>query len=342
MKNLNLLKKLCVANGISGDEGSIREIIIDEIKDYISEYKIDNLGNIIAFKKGKNRAVKKLMISAHMDEVGFIVTDITSDGLIKFDEVGGIDRRVLPGRSVLIGGRVWGVIGTKPIHLCSNDEREKIPEYDSMYIDIGANSKEDAEKIVSLGDSITFESFYENNGYTIKSKAIDDRAGCFLMIEMIKSELEYDTYFTFVVQEEVGLHGAKVASYTVNPDFAIVLEATTAADIPEISTSKQVCNVNGGAVIGYMDKRTIYDKGMINHAKYLAEEHNIKLQFKRAVAGGNDAGVIHESRVGVRTLAISLPCRYLHSQLSLISKSDLEDTYNLACLLSSDISGGKI
>lgn len=342
MRDLTLLKKLCVSNGISGDENNIRNIIINEIKDYVTEYKTDNLGNIIAFKKGKRRAEKKLMISAHMDEVGFIVTDITSDGLIKFDEVGGIDRRVLPGRSVIINNKVSGVIGVKPIHLCDSDERKAIPKYISMYIDIGAESGKEAEKFVSLGDSVTFEALYHENDYSIMSKAIDDRAGCFMMIELIKSDLEYDTFFTFVVQEEVGLHGAKVAAYTVAPDFSLVLESTTAADIPEVPSSKQVCNVGKGAVIGVMDRRTIYDKGLINRAKDLCEVNNIKLQFKRAIAGGNDAGAIHEARGGVRTLAVSLPCRYLHSQISLIAKSDIEDMYKLVKLLSEEISGGNI
>lgn len=342
MNNIELLKELCSSNGISGNEKNVRDIIISEIKDYVTEYHIDNLGNIIAFKEGKKRAEKKLMISAHMDEVGFIVTDITSDGLIKFDEVGGIDRRVLLGRRVIIENKTVGVIGVKPIHLCNSDEKKKIPSYDSMYIDIGADSKEEAEKFVSLGDNIAFESFYEDNGFTIKSKALDDRAGCFLMTEMIKSDLEYDMYFTFVTQEEVGLRGSKVAAYTVNPDFAIVLESTTAADVPDVSVEKQVCSVGNGAVIGYMDRRTIYDRGMIERAKILSENNNIKLQFKKAVAGGNDAGSIHESRGGVRTLAISIACRYLHASLSLIAKSDLDDVYNLALLLSEDICGGRL
>lgn len=342
MNNLDLLKKLCNTNGISGDEKSVRDIIIDEIKDYVTEYRIDNLGNIIAFKKGKHKSVNKLMISAHMDEVGFIVTDITSDGLIKFNEVGGIDRRVIPGRRVIIGKNIFGAVGVKPIHTCDSAERKKIPSYSSMYIDIGADSKEEAEKYVSLGDSVNFEPFYEENDYSVKAKALDDRAGCFIMVQMIKSKLECDTYFTFVTQEEVGLHGSKVAAYSVNPDYAIVLESTTAADIPEIASSKQVCNVGKGAVIGYMDRRTIYDKGLIKRAEILSQENNIKLQFKRAVAGGNDAGAIHESRGGVRTLAISLPCRYLHSRISLISKSDIEDVYKLADLLSRDICGGKV
>jgi len=340
LNNLSLLERLCTANGISGDESSVRQIILDEIKDFATEITTDNLGNLIVFKKGREQAKNRLMISAHMDEVGFIVTDITSDGLIKFDEVGGIDRRVVPACNVLINGKTRGVVGVKPIHLCSSDESKKIPEYNKMYIDIGANSKEEALSAVSLGDSITFNSQYYENDYTIQSKAIDDRVGCFIMIEMIKQDLPYDMYFTFVTQEEVGLRGAKVASYTVNPDFAIVLEATTAADVPNVS--KQICNLGKGAVIGFMDKSTVYDKGLINKCKAIADDKNYKLQFKRGIAGGNDAGIIHKSRRGVRTLAISLPCRYLHSQRSMIAKCDIDSVYNLAYNLAVEITGGNV
>ncbi len=340
--NTELLRQLCITNGISGDENCVRDIIIKEIKDYVTDCYTDNLGNIIAFKKGKKTPENKLMISAHMDEVGFIVTDITSDGFIKFDEVGGTDRRVLPGRTVLINNKTYGVIGTMPVHLCTLDESKKIPAYSDMYIDIGADSKEQAQSLVNLGDSITFEVYYEDNGYTIRSKALDDRAGCFMMIEMLKTELDYDMYFTFVVQEETGLNGAKTAAYTVNPDYSIVLESTTAADFPDIPSTKQCCNVGDGAVIGYMDRRTIYDRGLIKKAIDIAQQNDIKLQFKRAVAGGNDAGVIHNSRGGVRTLAISLPCRYLHSQISLIAKSDLEHTFKLTKLLACKIAGGNV
>lgn len=342
MQNLTLLRKLCTANGISGDENNIKKIIFDEIKEYATDISTDNLGNLIVYKKGLKTPKNKLIISAHMDEVGFIVTDITSDGFIKFDEVGGIDRRVVLGTNVLIKNKINGVTSVKPVHLCDSEERSKIPSYCDMCIDIGANSREDAETVVSLGDSITFSSFYFENNYTIKSKALDDRLGCFIMIEMIKQELPYDMYFTFVVQEEVGLRGAKVAAYRVEPDFAIVLESTTAADIPEVAQAKQVCNLSGGAVIGYMDRSTIYDKGLINHCKKLSKEKNIKIQFKRAVAGGNDSGIIHSTKNGVRTLAISIPCRYLHSQMSLISKSDIDDVYNLAENLAFDICGDNL
>lgn len=336
-----LLKKLCAADGISGDEKDIRDIILSEIDGY-ADVKTDNLGNIIAFKKGRKRAVGKLMISAHMDEVGFIVTDITDDGLIKFDEVGGIDRRVLPGRNVVINRKVNGVIGVKPVHLCDKDEQTRIPSYSDMYIDIGAESREEAEKYVSVGDSVAFKSVYRENDDGIFSKALDDRVGCRIMIDMIKSELEYDTFFAFVVQEEVGLHGAKAAAFTVAPDYSIVLESTTAADVPDVARTKQVCNVGEGAVIGYMDRRTIYDRGLIEKCRELSEKHGIPMQFKRAVAGGNDAGAIHDSRGGVRTIAVSLPCRYLHAQLSYISKKDYNSVSRLAIELAREIAGGNV
>lgn len=341
--NNSLLKELCLTNGISGDESTVRDIILAEIKKFATDVKIDPLGNIIVFKKGKETPKNKLLISAHMDEVGFIVTEITSDGLIKFDEVGGIDRRVVLGDRVVIGkNKVNGVIMVKPIHLSKGDEQSVIPSYSDMYIDIGADSKDEAEKYVNYGDSICFESFYQNNVETVMSKAIDDRAGCCMMIEMIKSELPYDMYFSFVVQEEVGLRGATTASFTVNPDFAIVLESTTACDVPGVEDTKQVCKVGSGAVVSFMDRRTIYDKTLVNLAFEIAKKNNYKVQYKKAVAGGNDAGAIQKSRNGVRTLALSIPCRYLHSPIGLISVKDYDDTYNIAFELAKTICGGNI
>ena len=332
MTDFKLLEKLCTVEGISGDEGSVREIIINEIKPFADEIKTDNLGNIIAFKKGKNRAKAKLMLSAHMDEVGYL----------KFDEVGGLDRRVVLGKTVTVGkNKVNGVIGVKPIHLSKSDERTAVPKYGEMYIDIGATSKDDALSVVSYGDSVNFNSIYENNGYTIKSKAIDDRFGCLALIELIKSELEYDMHFVFAVQEEVGLRGAKVAAYSVDPEFAIVVETTTAADIAGVEETRQVCNLGDGAVISVMDRRTIYDKRMSEMAFECAEKTGAKAQYKRAVAGGNDSGVIHQSRGGVKTLAISLPCRYLHSSVTVANVSDCDDIIKIVSALANKIAGGE-
>lgn len=344
-----LLKKLCTCSGISGDEKNVRDIIISEIKDYADSIKTDNLGNLIVFKKGLKTPSKKLMISAHMDEVGFMVTYITENGFIKFDQVGGIDRRVVFGKRVTLGeNHIDGVVGVKPIHLCSDEERETIPKYSDMYIDIGAESREEAEKYVNIGDSVCFYSPFEinenaeNMGTTLKAKAIDDRAGCFIMIELIKSTLEYDCTFTFVVQEEVGLRGAKAAAYTVDPDFAIVLESTTASDIHGCEDSKAVCHVGKGVVVSFMDRSTIYDREMFKEAFYAARDIGVEAQVKSAVAGGNDSGAIHTSRGGVRTLALSLPCRYIHSGLSLVSLRDMEASLKLTKELISRFLGGAI
>ena len=278
-----------------------------------------------------------------MDEVGLMVNDITSDGYIKVDEVGGIDRRVLLGKSVTVGkNKVSGVIGVKPIHLCKGEENGRIPELSEMYIDIGADSKEDALKHIKYGDSINFVSDFTVTSGSITSKALDDRFGCLVLIELIKRELDYDMDFVFVVQEEVGLRGAKVAAFTVDPEFALVIETTTAADIPEIDENKQVCNLSDGAVISVMDRRTIYDKEMIALASECAEKFDIKAQYKRAVAGGNDAGVIHSSKSGVRTLAVSLPCRYLHSPNCVVNKQDFENIINLVSMLAENIAGGRL
>lgn len=343
MLDMKLLERLCKCNGISGDEGKVRELIIEEIKPYADSITVDNLGNLIVHKQGKNRAKSRLMLSAHMDEVGLMVTDITSDGYLKFDEVGGIDRRVLLGKSVTVGmNRINGVIGVKPIHLCKGDEVGRIPELSEMYIDIGADSKENAVEYIKYGDSIDFVSDFNVTADSITSKALDDRFGCLVLIELIRCELEYDMDFAFVVQEEVGLRGAKVAAYTVDPEFALVIETTTAADVPEIDENKQVCNLSDGAVISVMDRRTIYDKEMIALAFDCAEKTNIKAQYKRAVAGGNDAGVIHSSRSGVKTLAVSLPCRYLHSPNCVVNKQDCENMLKLVSELANNIAGGRL
>lgn len=342
MTDFALLEKLCISDGISGDESRVRELIVNEIKPYADEIKIDNLGNVIAFKKGKNRAKAKLMLSAHMDEVGFMVTDVTADGYLKFDEVGGLDRRVVVGKTVTVGkNRINGVIGVKPVHLSRGDERTAIPRLSDMYIDIGATSRDEALGVVNYGDSVNFNSIYENNGYTIKSKGIDDRFGCLALIQLIKSELEYDMHFVFAVQEEVGLRGAKVAAYSVAPDFAIVVETTTAADIAGVEETKQVCNLGDGAVISIMDRRTIYDKRMVEMAFECAEKAGAKAQYKRAVAGGNDSGAIHQSRGGVKTLAISLPCRYLHSSVTVANTSDCDDIIKITSMLANRIAGGE-
>ncbi len=319
------LKELCELNGASGREDSVRQFIIEKIKDN-AEYSVDKLGNIIAFKKGRTTPKNKIMLDAHMDEVGLIITSIQSDGTLTFAEIGGVDASVVIGRQVVVGeNNLNGVVGAKAIHNLSGDEREKTPEMKSLYIDIGAADKEEAEKYISPGDCAYFSSEYiELGNDTIKAKAVDDRFGCALMIDMINSDLEYDLYFTFTVQEELGLRGAKVAAYTVNPDIAIVVETTTAADIDGVTENKQVCKLGNGAVISFMDRSTMYDRQLYNISMELAKEKNIPCQTKTVIAGGNNSGAIHTTREGIKTIAVSAPCRYLHSPSCVVNKNDLK------------------
>ena len=325
-----MLRELCLINGTSGDEGKVRDYIITQIMAYC-EYSVDNLGSIIAYKKGKKAPKQKISINAHMDEVGFIVTGKTDDGYLRFTSVGGIDSRVCLDRIVTVGKKaVKGVIGDKAFHLLSSDEKDRCPSFDDLLIDIGVTSKDEAEQYVSLGDFAYFDCDYVElgNGY-IKAKALDDRIGCMLMIELIKSELEYDTVFCFNVQEEVGLRGSKCTSYAVDADIAIVLESTTAADLDGVSGANRVCVLGDGPVISFMDNRTIYDRELFELGFTVAKENNIPAQTKTAVAGGNDAGAIQTSGDGARVMAISLPTRYIHSGASVVKASDIDETRRL-------------
>lgn len=328
------LKNLCLIDGISGDEGRVREYIISEI-DGKCTYEVDPMGNLLVFKKGKKEPKNKVMISAHMDEVGFIVTYICDNGFLKFINVGGVDPKIAVGRAVRVGeNNINGVIGNKAVHLCHGEEENTVPKLDKLYIDIGAKDKEEAEKYVSVGDNVHFISdFIEFGEDKIKAKAIDDRFGCAIMLKMIDSDLEYDTHFAFLVQEEVGCRGAGAAVFSIRPDYAIVLEATTASDISGVSNEDRVCVQGKGAVVSFMDRSTVYNRELFKGAFALADKNNILIQTKTTVAGGNDAGAIHKACSGVYTIAVSLPCRYIHSGTSVGDKKDMKSCYDLAVAL---------
>ncbi|MCD7775344.1 MAG: M42 family metallopeptidase [Clostridiales bacterium] len=331
------IRELSLLNGASGHEGSVRDFIISKIQGKC-EYKIDNLGNIIAFKKGKKSPKNKIMLDAHMDEVGVIITYITDDGLLKFGCAGGIDSKVILGRRFVFEGGAIGVAGVKPIHLLEKDERDKIPDADSLYIDIGVSSKAEAAKKVKIGEAGVFLSdFVEFGSGKIKGKALDDRIGCAVLIDLINSELEYDAYFSFSVQEEVGLRGAQTAAYGINPDYAVVLETTTAADIQDVPEHKRVCALGEGAAVSFMDRSTLYSPDLFSRVFKLAEEKNIKIQPKTAIAGGNNAGAIHKSREGVKTITVNVPCRYIHSPSCVCDTRDVESVRALAYALISEL-----
>lgn len=335
---LDTLKKLCTLRGTSGRESCIRAYIESEIpKD--AKVSTDNLGNLIVFREGKNRAKNKLMLSAHMDEVGIIITSIDNSGFLRFATVGGIDPRVLLGRRILFDNDIVGVVGLTPVHLIEQADRKKMPKIEDMYIDIGAKDKEDALKYIALGDTGVFDSdFIPFGEHKIKGKSLDNRVGCAILLDILQSELAYDTYFAFTTREEVGFVGAKAAAFSIDPDFAIVLETTTAADIIGVENEKRVCVLGEGATISFMDRATVYEPELYKKAFEIAKANNISVQYKSLVAGGNDAGAIHKSRGGVRTLTINVPCRYLHSAAGVCDNRDIESVRRLSSLMLEEFS----
>lgn len=333
----SLLKELCEINGASGREEKVREYILNRIGDRCS-CRVTPLGCIIADYKGK-ASDKKLMISAHMDEVGLIVTGINSDGTLSFNCVGGVDPDVAAGRQIIMESGMYGAVGSKAVHNMSADEKKNPPKFDGLYIDIGAKDKEEAEKYIRPGDYAYFTCGYNvSPDNIIRAKAIDDRAGCAIMLAMILESIpEYDCTFTFVTQEEIGLRGARTAAFDVSPDYALVLEATTAADVPLSDGNQKCCMLGKGPVVSYMDRSTVYDRQLFEISKQAAEDNGIKWQTKTMVAGGNDSGAIHISRSGVRTIAISVPCRYLHSPCCVINEEDYFESFALACAMADRI-----
>ncbi len=322
---LEMIKELSLIDAPSGREEKVREYIISKLPES-AEYSVDAMGNLIVFVKGKKQPKNKVMLAAHMDEVGMIVTYITDDGIIKFSNVGGIETAALLGKRVKVGeSGIPGVIGVVPIHLRRGDDELKLPKKCELYIDVGADKKEELDGIVSLGDKVVFESDFVSFGSLVKGKALDDRAGCALMIDMINNGVEYDTWFAFTVQEEVGCRGAAAAAFTVAPDYAVVIETTTAADISGVSGEKEVCKLGNGAVIPFMDGGSVYNPELYKRAGELSVEKGFKMQTKTVVAGGNDARAISNSRGGVKTLTVSFATRYLHSSSCVISKSDIDE-----------------
>lgn len=325
------LEKLCNSDGVSGNETEVRELIKKEITPYADEVITDSMGNLLVKKYGKS-SEKTVMLSCHMDEVGFIISGFTKEGYLEFKTVGGIDTRVILSKKVRIGkDKIKGIIGIKAIHLTKKSERESVPKVNELYIDIGAKDEEDAKKYVKLGDYASFDTKFEMYGEsTIKAKAIDDRAGCYVLAELLKKDLKYDTWFCFCVQEEVGLRGAKITAARIKPDIALVIEATTAADVADSKEHEKVTIVGGGAAISFMDRRTIVPKELCTWLYDQGGKNDIKVQYKTMVAGGNDAGIIHITDGGIKTATVSVPCRYLHSPAGVASIDDINSVLKLS------------
>jgi endoglucanase len=327
-----LLKKLTETPGVPGYEDRIREVVLEELKPLVDETWVDRLGNIIGHRKGEG---PRVMVAAHMDEIGFIVSHIDEKGFLRFALMGGFDPRVLIAQRVIIHGRedVRGVIGTKPIHILDEEERKKALQVKDLHIDT-ALPREEVIKRVSVGDTVTLEGeFTELNEKAYCAKAFDDRIGIYIIIEALKRLKKHkaDIYVVATTQEEVGLRGAIASSYAVEPDIGIAVDITIAADVPGSKDHESVTRLGEGAAIKIMDTISISDKRIVNFLKGIAEERKIKYQMEILPRGGTDAGAMQRSRGGVHVATISIPTRYAHSVVEVISRDDIENSIRLLC-----------
>lgn len=333
--DIKLLIELTQAPGVSGGESAVRKILQQRIEPLADSVRTDALGNLIAFKRGASRSGRRklVMLAAHMDEVGLMVTHIDKSGYLRFAKVGGIDDRLLPAKRVLVGKKpVPGVIGIWPIHfLRRRTDREKSPSAEELAIDIGAASQEEAQSLASPGDLACFDTAAERLGDIIKAKALDDRIGCYVLIELLKKRYPFDLCAAFTVQEEVGLRGASVVANHPKPDLAFVLEGTGAADFPQPKGSGQgsVPAMGKGPVITLMDRSVFCDRGLVRLLEASARSGRIPVQVKRPGIGGTDAGRIHLAAGGVRTAVVAVACRYIHSPVGLASLRDVSQTIRL-------------
>lgn len=327
MINIGLLKKICETPGAPGFEQKVRELVLREVQDLVDEVMVDAMGNVIAIKRGKIR--KKVMIAAHMDEIGFIVTHIDDDGFLRFHPLGGFDPKTLTSQRVIVHGKkdLIGVMGSKPVHLMSPEERNKVVPISEYFIDLGM-SKTETEKWVSVGDPVTRERELIEMGDCVNSKSIDNRVSVFILLETLrelqKSELPYDVYAVFTVQEEVGLRGAIASAHLVDPDFGFGLDVTIAFDVPGANGHEMVTRLGKGAAIKILDGSVISDYRMVNYLKKMATDHQIPWQLEILPAGGTDtAGVQRAGKKGAIAGAISIPLRHIHQTIEMAHKGDI-------------------
>ena len=331
---IETLKALCALPGVSSWEDEVRDYIRKRVEPHADSVRVDALGNLIVFKRGAKPTGNKLMLCAHMDEVGLMVKSVTEEGYLKFGCVGGIDRRILLGKRVSVGEKgIPGVIGLKAIHLTTAEERKKVPKLTDLYIDIGAKNKEEALAQVDLGDVCTFVSdAVEFGSGMLKAKAIDDRVGCAVMVKLLEEDLPMDCTFVFSAMEEVGARGAFGAAFSITPETALILEGTTSADTPALSPERQVCWPGKGPVLAWMDSGTIYDRELFELLRTLAEDNGLPWQMKHYLSGGTDGQAVQRTKSGVRVAGISAAVRYLHAPNSVCSISDAQQMLTLTRL----------
>lgn len=318
------MDRLSELNAVSGFEDEARAYLIPLIKEKCDSLEVDNMGNIVAFKKGGSDKYK-ILLGTNIDEVGFIVSEITEKGFIKFKSVGTIDPRTIVSKRVAIGKDcIPGVIGMKAIHLQKKEEREAAVEVKALYIDIGAKDKEDAQKRVKLGDAIAFATEFDDKGRLIKGKALD-RFGTIPVLSAMDEAPKYDTYFVFSVQREIPCsvmgRGMKIAAYRINPDFALIVDTVNADDFPDTKSASAI--PGNGAVIEYMDKTSISDTAFIKEITKMADRNGTKTQNKTTTAGASVAGAVNVASHGAVTASVGIACRYSHTPVSYMDKDDI-------------------
>ena len=321
------LKTLTELRAPSGHEQPIRRALLAELKDMGLDPQLDRMGNVVVVKQGtKGADAPRVMVAAHMDEVGLLVANATEEGFLRTLPVGGVDSRVVISKRVLCGDEaIPGVIGAMAIHLQTAEDRKHVLSYDDIYVDIGAKDKAEAESKCPKGTYITFDTDYVEFGEgCVSAKARDDRVGCYNLLRVLREEYPCTVVAVFTSEEEVGCRGAKGAAFAQEPDMGIVLEGTTCNDLGNVPEPEQVCKVGAGVAVSFMDRSSIGNRSLFQKALRLGEEQGIACQVKGSVSGGNDAGEIQLARAGVPTLVLSVPCRSIHSPSSVCKLSDVD------------------
>lgn len=327
---IKLLERLSNASGVSGDEGAVRDIVLDMVKPLADEYQIDALGNLLVTKRGKGSALPRVMLAAHMDEIGFMITSDEGKGYYRFAVVGGVDERQLAGKPVWVGQKqLPGVIGVKPIHLTTAAERKKTLGVDSLRIDLGP----DNSKKVKIGNWATFATKFQRIGPSVRGKAMDDRMGVATLITLLQNAPEnIDLLAAFTVQEEVGLRGARVAGYALKPDMAFAIDCTPAMDMPVWDGSENTLyrtKLDKGPAIYVADGATLSDPRLVTLLQTVGDTYNIPYQLRQPGGGGTDAGTIHKQRDGIPSVSVSVPARYPHTAASIVRLNDWKNSVAL-------------
>ena len=339
--NVDLLNKIATTPGAPGFEKRIRDLVIEEVKPLVDELEFDNMGNVYAIKRGTGS--KKIMVGAHMDEIGFIVTHIDDKGFIRFHTLGGFDPKTLTAQRVIIHGKkdIIGVMASKPIHVMTPEERNKVAKTTDYFIDTGMKAEE-VKELISVGDAITREREFIEMGDCVNGKSLDNRLAVFILIETLKKlkgkEIPYDLYGVFTVQEEVGIRGANVSALRVKPDFGFGLDTTIAFDLTGAAAHEMITKLGEGTAIKIMDASTICDYRMVEFMKNTADKHKIKWQPEILTAGGTDtAGIQRMTEGGSIAGAVSIPTRHLHQVIEMAHKEDIQGSIDLLCACIQDI-----